>query len=155
MKQALSNALKNGQDPAMALLCLRATPIDHVSSSPVEILLGRRIQDNLPKRFNRKPDDDQHYQRLHERQEEQKRSFDQHVRPLPMVVPGQAVNVRNPLTSRWEAGKVSDVCRTGLLKSNSRKGNAFDETELITVSPRCPGSLKRRSAHQSRRVKKP
>ena len=94
VKQALSKALKNGQDPAMALLCLRATPIDQVSSSPAEILLGRRIQDKLPRRFNRKPEDDQHYQRLHERQEEQKRSFDQHVRPLPMVVPGQSVNVR-------------------------------------------------------------
>ena len=94
VKQALSKALKNGQDPAMALLCLRATPIDQVSSSPAEILLGRRTQDKLPRRFNRKPEDDQHYQRLHERQEEQKRSFDQHVRPLPMVVPGQSVNVR-------------------------------------------------------------
>ena len=95
--------------PAMALLCLTATLIDHVSSSPAEILLGRKIQDNLPQRFNRKPEDDQHYQRLHERQEEQKRSFDQHVRPLPMVFPGQSVNVRNSLTSRWEAGRATDV----------------------------------------------
>ena len=103
VKQALSKALKNDQDPAMALLSLGATPIDHVSGSPAEILLGRKIQGNLSQRFNRKPEDDQHYQHLHERQEEQKRSFDQHVRPLPMVVPGQSINVCNPLTSRWEA----------------------------------------------------
>ena len=123
VKQALSKALKNGQDPALALLCLRATPIDQVSSSPAEILLGRRIQDNLPRRFNRKPEDDQHYQRLHERQEELKRSFDQHVRPLPMVVPGQSVNVRNPLTSRWEAGKVTDVLSHRSIEVDLEKGS--------------------------------
>ena len=123
VKQALSKALKNGQDPAMALLCLRTAPIDQVSSSPAEILLGRRIQDNLPRRFNRKPEDDQHYQRLHERQEEQKRSFDQHVRPLPMVVPGQSLNVRHPLTSRWEAGKVTDVLRHRSIEVDLEKGS--------------------------------
>ena len=48
VKQALSKALKNGQNPSTALFCLRATPIDLVSSSPAEILLGRKIQDNLP-----------------------------------------------------------------------------------------------------------
>ena len=113
VKQALSKALKNGQDPAMALLCLRTTPIDQVSSSPAEILLGRRIQDNLPRRFNRKPEDDQHYQRLHERQEEQKRSFDQHVRPLPMVVPGQSrqpeVTVSSPVKTLEETESESSV----------------------------------------------
>ena len=113
VKQALSKALKNGQDPAMALLCLRTTPIDQVSSSPAEILLGRRIQDNLPRRFNRKPEDDQHYQRLHECQEEQKRSFDQHVRPLPMVVPGQSrqpeVTVSSPVKTIEETESESSV----------------------------------------------
>ena len=123
VKQALSKALKNGQDPAMALLCLRATLIDHVSSSPAEILLGRRIQDNLPRRFNRKSEDNQHYQRLHERQEEQKRGFDQHVRALPMVVPGQSVNVRDPLTSRWEVGKVSDVLPHRSIEVDLEKGS--------------------------------
>ena len=113
VKQALSKALKNGQDPAMALLCLRTTPIDQVSSSPAEILLGRRIQDNLPQRFNRKAEDDQHYQRLHERQEEQKRSFDQHVRPLPMVVPGQSrqpeATVCSPVKTLEETESESSV----------------------------------------------
>ena len=123
VKQALSKALKNGQDPAMALLCLRATPIDHVSSSPAEILLGRKIQDKLPRGFNRKPEDNQHYQRLHEQQEEQKRSFNQSVRPLPMVVPGQFVNVHNPLTSRWEAGKVTDVLLDRSIEVDLEKGS--------------------------------
>ena len=123
VKQALSKALNNGQDPAMALLCLRATPIDHVSSSPPEILLGRRIQDNLPRRFNRKPEDNQHYQPLHEGQEEQKRSFGQQVRALPTVVPGQSVNVRNPLTSRLEAGKVTDVLPHRSIEVNLKCAN--------------------------------
>ena len=124
VKQArLPKALKNGQDPAMALLCLRATPIDHVSISPAEILFGRKIQDNLPRRFDRKPKDDQHYQRLHERQEEQKRRNDQHVRPLLMIVPGQSVNVRNLLTSRWEPGKLTDVLQQRSIAVDLKKGS--------------------------------
>ena len=93
----------------MAILCLRSTPIDHVSSSQVEILIGRKIQDNLSRRFDRKQEDDQHYPHLHGRQEEQKQSFDQHVIPLPMIVPGQSVNVRDSLMSRSEPGKVTNV----------------------------------------------
>ena len=123
VKQALSKAMNNGQDPAMALQCLRATLIDHVSGSPAEILFARKIQDNVPRRFDSKPEDNQHYQRLHECQEEQKRSFDQHVRPLPMVVPGQSVHVRNPLTSRWAPGKVAKVLLHRSIEVDLEKGS--------------------------------
>ena len=109
-------------------------PIDHVSSSPAEILLGRKIHDNLPQRFSRKPEADRHYQRLHERQEEQKRSFGQHIRPPPLVVPGQSVNVCCPLTSRSEAGKVTDGLSHRSNEVNLDKGsrirrNRFDTRE--------------------------
>ena len=123
VKHALSKAMKNGQDPAMALLCLRATPIDRMSKSPAEILLGRKIQDNLPRRFIRKPEEDKHYEHLNERQQEQKREYDQHARPLPIIVPGQPVNVRNPLTSRWEPGRVTDVLPHRSVEVDLEKGS--------------------------------
>ena len=40
-----------------------------------------------------------------------------------MVVPGQSVNVRNPLTSRWEAGKVTDVLPHRSIEVDLEKGS--------------------------------
>ena len=109
VKQALSKAQKNGQDLEMALLCLRATPIDRDSKSPAELLFGRKIQDNLPRRFARTPEEDHYYQHLNEKQEKQKEHYDQHAKPLQMVVSGQPIYARNPQTSKWEPGTVTDV----------------------------------------------
>ena len=40
-----------------------------------------------------------------------------------MVVPGQSVNVCNPLTSRWEAEKVSDVLAHRSIEVDLEKGS--------------------------------
>ena len=40
-----------------------------------------------------------------------------------MVVPGQSVNVCNPLTSRWEAGKVTDVLPHRSIEVDLEKGS--------------------------------
>ena len=40
-----------------------------------------------------------------------------------MVVSGQSVNVRNPLTSRWEAGKVTDALPHRSIEVNLEKGS--------------------------------
>jgi len=53
----------------VALLCLRTTPIDHKLLSPAELLLGRAIQDNLPRRIPRDALNEVVAPRLEERQE--------------------------------------------------------------------------------------
>jgi len=51
VKAALLKAKNSHRDPDMALLCLRTTPMDHKLPSPAELLLGRAIQDNLPRKI--------------------------------------------------------------------------------------------------------
>lgn len=50
IKMTMKKAKATNTDPLMALLCLRATPIDNKLPSPAELLLGRPIQDNLPRK---------------------------------------------------------------------------------------------------------
>ena len=40
VKYTLSKAAKSNLDPALALLCLRTTPVDSHSKSPAELLFG-------------------------------------------------------------------------------------------------------------------
>ena len=55
----------------MALLCFETTPIDHKPPSPAE-LLGRAIQDNLPRQIPGDALNEVVAPRLEERQELQK-----------------------------------------------------------------------------------
>ena len=48
VKSVLKKAKQSGNDPQMALLCLRSTPIDSKTPSPAELLYGRKIRSNLP-----------------------------------------------------------------------------------------------------------
>ena len=48
IKMTMKKAKATNTDPLMALLCLRATPIDNKLPSPAEILLGRPTQVNRP-----------------------------------------------------------------------------------------------------------
>ena len=58
--------------PEMALLCLRTTPIDHKLPSPVELLLGRAIQDNLLRKIPKDTLNEAVAPRLEEREELQR-----------------------------------------------------------------------------------
>ena len=51
VKLTLKKAKKSHTDPNMVLLCLRATPVDNKLASPAELLLGRPVQDNLPRKI--------------------------------------------------------------------------------------------------------
>ena len=69
VKKSLAKAKKSGLDPALALLCLRTTPIDGKSKSPAELLFGRQLQDNLPRRRARNADEEDHFEHLAAKQE--------------------------------------------------------------------------------------
>ncbi|ESO89628.1 hypothetical protein LOTGIDRAFT_164931 [Lottia gigantea] len=84
----------------MALLCLRATPIDHHLPSPAELLNKRKYRTNLPI-ANTNTQDRMITERLMERQETQKKYHDRNVKPLRPLTSGQYVNVQNPKTLKW------------------------------------------------------
>ena len=51
VKRVLEKAQRSNSDPNIALLCLRSAPVDNKLPSPAELLLGRQIQDNLPRKI--------------------------------------------------------------------------------------------------------
>ena len=90
VKKSLAKAKKSGLDPALALLCLRTTPIDGKSNSPAE-LLRQQLQDNLQRRRTRNAGEADHFEHLAAKQEQQKTNYDERARatPLSPVVPSQ------------------------------------------------------------------
>jgi transposase InsO family protein len=107
-KKALLKAQSTKTDPYMALLCLRATPIDCKLPSPAEILLGRPIQDNLPRKLKRSTTSEEVIGRLKQRQEQQKQYHDRSSKVLPTMLPGQKVNIQDPVTQRWTPSTVKE-----------------------------------------------
>ena len=106
-KRALEKARESGTDPHLALLCIRATPVCQGLPSPAEMLFGRQVQDNLPRKHQRDTRDEAIRQKLEERQDQQKVHHDQRAQSLRPLVPGQHVGIRSPTTHLWEPGIVT------------------------------------------------
>ena len=116
MKAVLAKAKKTETDPNIVLLCLRSTSIDNALPSLAELLMKRKLQDNLPRKITKDHNSDDVITRLEQRQEKQKQYHDQHVKPLPALQPAQSVSVRNPSTGKWTPAtikeKISDTPRS-------------------------------------------
>jgi len=95
-----------GSDPDMSLLCLRATPVDHKLPSPADLLLGRLIQDNLPRKISRDPSSEEVISRLIERQQLQKHYYGRSAKPLPELAPGQRITIQDPASLKWKPAVV-------------------------------------------------
>lgn len=108
VKAVLMKTLETRQDPSMALLCLRTTPIDSKLPSPSELLFGRKLQDNLPRTINRSTNSDQVTDRLKEKQEIQRFYHDRNVRPLPVLPRGTSITIQNPSTKKWEPAVIKE-----------------------------------------------
>lgn len=110
VKRTIKKAKLDGKDPNKALLNLRTTPIDNKLPSPAELLLGRQIQDNLPRRLPRSNDSEDVHNNLSRRQMDQKFYHDRNVRDLPPLSVGQDVSVQLPTTKKWVPGIVTEKC---------------------------------------------
>ena len=125
VKRVLKKAKRSNSDPNKALLCLRATPIDNKLPSPAELLFGRQVQDNLPRKIRSDQPNDEVVNRLQERQAQQKYYYDQHTTALPSLVPGEHVTIQNPKTLEWNPAvvlnKVDGVSRSYIVVTPSGK----------------------------------
>ncbi|XP_063962166.1 uncharacterized protein K02A2.6-like [Lytechinus pictus] len=109
VKNTLKKAKASGIDPNMALLCIRATPIDSCIPSPAELLYGRKMKNNLPVRIpNNASYRDNVYRRLQQRQETQKYYHDKSAHDLPPLTAGQLVRVQDHRTGHWFPATVRD-----------------------------------------------
>ena len=125
VKRTLRKAKKSNRDVNSALLCLRTTPIDSSLPSPAELLFGRQLRDNLPRKMKRNTNSDNVADQLHRRQHLQKQHHDKSCRTLPSLNAGQRVSIRSPPAKFWQPAiikeKLSDAPRSYTVVTPSGK----------------------------------
>ena len=107
-KKTLKKAQATNTDPHIALMCLRSTPIDSKLQSPAELLFGRTIQDNLPRKIQRSHDSENVTDRLQHRQDQQRYYHDRGCKPLANLLPGQNVRIQDPTTYKWKPAVIKE-----------------------------------------------
>ena len=141
VKDLLQKCKESGQDPHLAMLCLRSTPLSHDLPSPAELLNGQVYQTNLPavSKPSLSANGDINV-KLQLRQDKQKVQFDKTAQqPLHPLFPEDRVRVLDPATSTWKPGIVQGVASTprsylvntergGTLRRNRRHLRATGES---------------------------
>ena len=109
VKTLVQKCKKTKQDVQVAMLNLRATPIDGKLPSPAEMLLGRQIRTQLPSYQHVVPSEN--HDALRDKSEKMKTKHDKTAgQELPPLYVGQKVRVQQPENKSWEPAKVTEVC---------------------------------------------
>uniref|UniRef100_A0A8C7WXQ6 Gypsy retrotransposon integrase-like protein 1 n=1 Tax=Oryzias sinensis TaxID=183150 RepID=A0A8C7WXQ6_9TELE len=105
IKSIVKKTLKYGGNLQMALLQIRATPIDSKLPSPAELIFGRPVTTLLPSRTD--PGKEEHRLHLEQRTANMKEHHDRNSRKeLPPLQPGQHVTVLNKERGTWHPATV-------------------------------------------------
>nr|XP_054770401.1 uncharacterized protein K02A2.6-like [Lytechinus pictus] len=131
IKNLLTKYSQTSQDSQLAMMHLRATPVDNNLRSPAEMLFGRPIRTTLPSHYL--PRDSAATEFLLNRQDKMKEVHDRHASSdLPPLHVGQPVRVLHPRDNTWIPAKVSKVS---------------EEPRSYEVSTPNGGILKRNRSH--------
>ena len=76
--QTVKNLLRKSEDPHLALLCYRSTPLPWCNITPTELLMGRKVRTNLPQAKEALIPNWPHLSGLKERDEEFKHKQKEH-----------------------------------------------------------------------------
>ena len=107
VKGLLSKAKYSGQDPHLALLACRSTPIDTYLQSPAEMLHQRNICTTLPQRICHKdPHAADDHDRLNQCATQSTEYHNHHCRTKSPMYAGQTVSVLNNDKSLWLPAKI-------------------------------------------------
>ena len=113
MVQTVKNILKKsdeqGDDPYLAILAYRTTPIDHQLKSPAELLNGRKFKTTLPQaqRASLKSNGDNVKGQLYHRQQIQRYHYDRTAgRELEQLRQGDPVRIFDQHSHSWQPGTV-------------------------------------------------
>ena len=106
VKNCLKKAKSSKENPQLALLSLRTTPIDNVLPSPAELLFNRKVQSKIPHVVRHTIQSENTKQHLQNRQAVQKVYFDKHAKELPPLIENQQVSVRNFSTGLWSPATI-------------------------------------------------
>ena len=109
VKNILEKCRVTKQDPYLALLDYRNTPIDGIT--PAQALMSRRLRSNIPISQQRlKPETISHNKFATQRtqqQQRQKQYFDRHTKTLPPLRVGDSVRFKKDPQSPWTRAKVT------------------------------------------------
>lgn len=110
IKGIVKKAQQNKSDLHIALLQVRATPIDSKLPSLAELLFGRPVTTLLPSRVE--PGKEQHRQHLAHRAAVMKTHHDRSCRrELPALQPGQHVTVWSKERRTWHPAVIQQKCK--------------------------------------------
>ena len=105
IKTVVQKCLDEGEDIQMALMNIRATPVDTELPSPAEMMFGKPITTLLPSRSQ--PGQEKHRKQLENRSDKMKQQYDRTAKSdLPPLEPGQRIRVKNPDSKLWSPGIV-------------------------------------------------
>ena len=108
IKKIIKKCKKEKQSLHLAMLDLRATPVDSKLPSPAEMLMGRPITTLLPSRTSPSPVTVAQRQHLDRRQSTMKSNYDRHAgKSLPPLHKGQNVRVLEKASKTWMPGEVT------------------------------------------------
>lgn len=109
IKSIVIKTIEQGGNLQMALLQVRATPIDSKLPSPAELMFGRPVATMLPSRAV--PGKEEHRLHLEQRTGDMKEHHDRNCRrELPPLRPGQHVTVMNKDRGTWHPATVVRKC---------------------------------------------
>ena len=106
IKKTLLKCDETGQDPNLALLFLRTTPVASNLPSPAEMLYCRPIRSILPTALNYNQQHENTKRVLQQRQEKQRQYYDIGKRPLPQLSPGDPVMIQSQKDLKWHPATV-------------------------------------------------
>ena len=165
VKNVLQKCKESGQDPHLAMLCLRSTPLSLDLPSPAELLNGQVYQTNLPAVSKPSSSNGDVNVKLQLRRDKQKAQYDKTAKqPLQPLFAEDRVGIHNPANNRWEPGVVhcvADAPRSymvanstgGVLRRNRRHLRRTDEAfELPVPSKEVPEDIPIGDSHSKELV---
>jgi len=139
--QTIKNLLKKSEDPALALLQYRNTPVAGLEYSPAQLCLSRTLRSKIPvASHNLNPKSVNAQSELEVRQNIQKKFYDRHTRSLPQLNQGDVIRVKN--NGQWESGmvteKLDNVPRSFMIKTESGSELRRNRRHLIQTKEEPP-----------------
>lgn len=112
IKNILKKSLHSGNDPYLALLEYRNTPLSNIVGSPSQLLNSRRLRGILPileKSLSPEVYDKNKIKSFHKKRLSMGKYYNRNTKLLPKLRINMKVLVRNILNNKWEEGIIVDL----------------------------------------------